>query len=74
MNPNAPTDVVAALLDYVIEGGICLYNQEKTPLEYVREYNVSGLVGMIACLCGHINSSILVETDTNHEIGCNKEK
>mmetsp|Transcript_944 Transcript_944/g.1404 ORF Transcript_944/g.1404 Transcript_944/m.1404 type:complete len:150 (-) Transcript_944:24-473(-) len=64
MNPHAPVDSIASLLDCNIETAFCLDNQQKIPLEYARDYNVVGLVGMIASLCNHRNSLIHVGTDT----------
>ena len=67
MNPHTPADSISALLNSNIEAIFCLDVQQKTLLEYARDHNVSGLVGMIAGLCNHRNSSILVELDTNNE-------
>eukprot|EP01083_Nonionella_stella_P050103 133373_1 len=67
MNPNAPEDAIAALLNSNTDAIFCLDHQQKTPLEYARDYNVGGLVGMINCLCNHRYSSICVEVDARHE-------
>ena len=46
MNPHAPADaVLAALFNSNIQTAICADNQQKTPLEYARDYNVGGLIG-----------------------------
>ena len=42
-------------------------SQQKTPLEYAKYYSGDGLISMIAVLCNHINSSILVEVNVNVE-------
>ena len=44
MNPHAPAETIAALLDTNMEAVLCLDNQQKTPLEYARDYNAGGLV------------------------------
>uniref|UniRef100_A0A7S3VG25 Uncharacterized protein n=1 Tax=Chaetoceros debilis TaxID=122233 RepID=A0A7S3VG25_9STRA len=69
MNPHAPADTIAALFNSNIQTVFCADNQQKTPLEYARDYNVGGLIQMINCLCNHRNSSLLlVESDnTNNE-------
>eukprot|EP00554_Chaetoceros_debilis_P009070 CAMPEP_0194099472 /NCGR_PEP_ID=MMETSP0150-20130528/644_1 /TAXON_ID=122233 /ORGANISM="Chaetoceros debilis, Strain MM31A-1" /LENGTH=338 /DNA_ID=CAMNT_0038785683 /DNA_START=122 /DNA_END=1135 /DNA_ORIENTATION=+ len=68
MNPHAPSDTIAALLNSNMEASMCLdTNQHKTPLEYAREYNVEGLMTMITILCNHRNyssTSNLVEITT----------
>ena len=56
MHPHAPTDTITALLNFNIEAVFCLDEQQKTPLDYARDYNVGGLVGMINGLCNHRNS------------------
>jgi hypothetical protein len=62
MNPHAPADTIAVLLDVNVEVAFRLDNIEKMSLDHARGYNVGGLVGMINCLCNHRNSSILVES------------
>ena len=57
MNPHAPADTIAALLDVNMEVAFCLDNQGKMSMDYAaREYNVGGLVGMINGLCNHRHS------------------
>ena len=54
MNPYAPDNAIAALLDVNVEASFCMDTQGKTPIDYyAREYNVAGLVGMISVLCNH---------------------
>ena len=53
MNPHTPPDAIAALLDVNIEAASRLDNHGKLSLDYVRYYNVGGLVGMINGLCNH---------------------
>lgn len=60
INPHAPADSIAALLNSNMA------NQQKTPPDYARDYNGSGLVGIISGLCNHKNSTIPGE-DTNDE-------
>ena len=36
---------------------------QRTPLEYARDYNVGGMVAMIAVLCYHRKSSNPTEVD-----------
>ena len=55
MNPYAPVDAIASLLNFNTEAVFSLDNQQKTPLDYGREYNVGGLVGMITGLCNQRN-------------------
>ena len=57
MNPHAPAETIAALLDCNMEAAFCLDDQQKTPLEYARDYNVGGLVGMVNGLCNYRNGS-----------------
>ena len=46
MNPHAPVETIAALLDSNMEVVFRFDNhQEKSPLDYAREYNVAELVG-----------------------------
>ena len=52
-NPHSPADSIAALLDSNMEAVFSLDNQQKTPLDYARDYNVGGLVGMIVGLCNY---------------------
>ena len=68
MNPHAPADAIAALFNSNIQTVFCADNQQKTPLEYARDYNVGGLIRIINGLCNHRNSSIPVElSDMNSE-------
>jgi len=53
MNPQAPPDSIAALLDSNMDAVFCFDKKQKTPLDYARDYNVGGLVGMVAGLCIH---------------------
>jgi len=57
MNPHAPADSISTLLNSNQEAVFSLDNEEKTPLDYARDYNVGGLVGMITGLCNQRNSS-----------------
>ena len=68
MNPHAPANAIAVLLNSNMEAVFCVDNQQKTPLEYAREHNVGGLIGIINSLCSHRNSLIPLElSDTNRE-------
>jgi hypothetical protein len=70
MNPNAPADAIATLSNSNMEALFCADNQQKSPLEYARDYNVRGLLGMINSLCTHRNSSMTVvvkSSDANIE-------
>ena len=51
MNPHAPADAIAALLDVNMEVAFCLDNQGKMSMDYARDYNVGGLVGIVNGLC-----------------------
>eukprot|EP01083_Nonionella_stella_P237860 834053_1 len=42
MNPNAPADAIASLFNSNMEAIFCTDNQQKTPLQYARDYNVGG--------------------------------
>jgi len=53
MNPHAPSDAIAALLDVKADNAFGLDNQGKMPLDYARDYNVNGLIAMIKGLCNH---------------------
>ncbi len=55
MNPYAPADAIASLLNFNMEAIFSVDNQQKTPLDCRREYNVGGLVGMIMGLCNQKN-------------------
>ena len=57
MNPYAPAETIAALLDCNMEAASSLDNEQKTPLEYTRNFNVDGLAGMVNGLCNHRNGS-----------------
>lgn len=50
MNPHAPADSLAALLDSNMAAVFCFDKQQNIPLDYARSYNVGGLVGMISAL------------------------
>lgn len=64
INPYGPADSIAALLASNMEAVFCSDNEDNTPLEYARDYNVGGLVAMIEVLCNHRNSSVFVGTET----------
>eukprot|EP01083_Nonionella_stella_P094818 266141_1 len=53
MNPHAPADSLATLLDFDMEVAFRLDNKVKMSLDYVRDSNVGGLVGMVNGLCNH---------------------
>ena len=53
MNPHAQAETIAALLDVNVEVAFGMDNRGKMSLDYAREYNVGGLVGMINGLCNH---------------------
>ncbi len=53
MNPHTPAETVAALLNVNVKVAFCVDNEGKIPLNYARDYNVGGLVGMINDLCNH---------------------
>ena len=74
MNPHAPADAIAALFNSNMDAIFCADNQQKTPLEYARDYNVGGLVGMITSLCNHRNSSVLIVSNEDHENARNKRR
>ena len=57
MNPYAPAVAIGALLNSNVESALCVDNQQRTPLEYGRDYNVDGLVAMISHLCNHRHGS-----------------
>ena len=61
MNPFAPDDTIAALLNSNMEAMMCLDSQQKNPLEHARDYNFDGLMTMIVALCSIRKSSILLE-------------
>ena len=63
MNPYAPADAVAALLEVNVETAFSLDNEGKIPLDYARDYNVGGLVAMISALCNHRNSASRAQVD-----------
>lgn len=56
MNPHGPADAIASLFHSNMQAIFHEDNQQKTPLEYSRYYNVGGLIGMITVLCNHRNS------------------
>ena len=76
MNPHAPADAIASLFNSNTKTVFCADNQQKTPLEYARDYNVGGLIQLINVLCNHRNSSLLlVEPDnTNNENATKRRK
>ena len=47
------SETIAALLNVNMAVAFRLDNQGKMSLEYARDYNVGGLVGMINGLCNH---------------------
>ena len=57
MNPHAPADAIAALLDINVEVAFRLDNEMKMSLDYTRDYNVGGLVAAINGLCNHRNAA-----------------
>jgi len=57
MNPHAPAEAIAALLDTNFQAIFRTDYKQNTPLDYARDYNVGGLVGMISGLCNHRNLS-----------------
>ena len=57
MNPYAPSETIAALLNVNVEFAFRLDYKEKMSLDYARDYNVGGLIGMINGLCNYKNSS-----------------
>ena len=57
MNPHAPADVIAALLNVNMEVVFRLDNQGKISLDYARDYNVGGLVALVSGLCNHRNAA-----------------
>ena len=63
MNPHAPADAIAELLNPNMEAIMCLDSQQKGPLENARDVNVDGLITMIAVLRNPRNSSIRVEVN-----------
>jgi len=65
MNPNAPADAIAALFNSNIQTVFCADNQQKTPLDYARDYNVGGLIRIMNGLCNHRNSSLLLVESEN---------
>uniref|UniRef100_A0A7S3QFS8 Leucine-rich repeat domain-containing protein n=1 Tax=Chaetoceros debilis TaxID=122233 RepID=A0A7S3QFS8_9STRA len=52
-NPNAPAETIAALLDVNVEVAFCADNEGNISLDYARDYNIGGLVGIINGLCNH---------------------
>eukprot|EP01083_Nonionella_stella_P032302 88408_1 len=61
MNPHAPADTIAALLNSNMEAIMCLDSQQKNPLEHTRDYNLDGLMTMIVALCSIRKSSNFLE-------------
>eukprot|EP00554_Chaetoceros_debilis_P009836 CAMPEP_0194105466 /NCGR_PEP_ID=MMETSP0150-20130528/5666_1 /TAXON_ID=122233 /ORGANISM="Chaetoceros debilis, Strain MM31A-1" /LENGTH=280 /DNA_ID=CAMNT_0038793347 /DNA_START=311 /DNA_END=1153 /DNA_ORIENTATION=+ len=57
MNPHAPADAAAVLLNVNMEVAFRMDNQGKTPIDYARDYNVGGLIVMIGSLCNHRHST-----------------
>ena len=75
MNPHAPADAIASLLNSNMQAVFCADNQQKNPLQYARDYNIGGLVEMINSLCSHRNSSIVgVEADASIENSTSSSK
>ena len=72
MNPYAPADAVATLLEVNVETAFSLDNEGKIPLDYARDYNVGGLVAMISALCNHKNSGSRAEVDSHQFISSSK--
>ena len=58
MNPHAPADAAAVLLNVNMAVAFRMDNQGKTPIDYARDYNVGGLIVMIGSLCNHRHSSV----------------
>lgn len=57
MNPFAPPETMSAIFESNVETAFYLDYRQNTPLDYARDYNVGGLVGMIAALCRHRNAT-----------------
>ena len=53
MDPNAPAETIAALLNSNTDNIFCL----DSPLDYARDYNVGGLIGMVAGICNKRHAS-----------------
>ena len=49
------------------EAVFCPDKEKMSPLDNVRDFNVGGFVGIIAGLCNHKNSTILVQLDASDE-------
>ena len=74
MNTHAPGETIAALFNSQTDTIFCEDNQQNTPLDYARDYNIGGLIEMITELCIHRHSSTPVEEDTIfYETGEEKE-
>ena len=43
MNPHAPVETIAALLDVNVEIAFCVDSQGMMSLNYARDYNVSSM-------------------------------
>ena len=65
MHHHALDDAIAALLDINLEVAFRMDRKGKMSLDYARDCNVSGLIGMIKSLYNYKNSSIPVESDTD---------
>ena len=63
MNPHVPVETIAALFNSQTDTIFC-EDSQQTPLDYARDYNIGGLIGMINGLCIHRQSSTPVEEDT----------
>ncbi len=74
MNPYAPSETIAALLNVNVEFAFRLDYKEKMSLDYARDYNVGGLIGMINGQCNYKNSSIPVEWTRHEARGYTQEK
>jgi hypothetical protein len=63
-NPCAPADTIAALLEMKMEEVFRRDHKGNLCLDYAKEYNVDGLISMIAVLCNHRNSTASMENKT----------
>ena len=57
INPHTPSDAIAALLNINMEVAFHFDNRGKMSLDYARDYNIGGLVGIINGLCNHRNAA-----------------
>ena len=65
MNPHASGETIATLLETNKGVAFCLDTQRNSPLDYAREHNAAGLVGMVNGLCIYERS----EAAANSSIG-----